>query len=303
MSVNAGGRPGWKVWWRLLRPHTLTAAFVPVAIGTALGFQKDFHINLLLFGLMFLSSILIQSATNMFNEYYDFVSGLDTRESVGIGGTIVRDGVKATTVLHLALLFYAVALLGGIYICYKSSWWLALIGLICMAVGYLYTGGPYPVASTPFGEIFSGLFMGLAIILISFFIQTKMLDLKSLLVSLPTTVLIAAIMLANNIRDLEGDKAKGRHTLAIILGKSRAVSLLATMFVFSYIWILALVIFKILSPWSLLVIAGIPKAQKAIRNFRSKSLPGEMMPAMKFVAQTNTIFGLLLTAGLIISSL
>lgn len=300
MSVDSMGKRSWKVWWRLLRPHTLTAAFVPVTVGTALAFQRGWTIDLLLFILMFLASILIQSATNMFNEYYDFVSGLDTQESVGIGGTIVRDGVKAAMVLRLALSFYAVALVLGIYICYRSSWWLALVGLVCMAVGYLYTGGPHPIAATPFGELFSGIFMGLVIILISFFIQTKTIDLISVLVSAPVAVLICAILLANNIRDLDGDKAKGRHTLAIILGRNRAINFLSGLFIFSYFWSLSLIMLGILPLWCLLAAFSIPKALKAVRSFRGKRLPVEMMPAMQYVAQTNTIFGLLLASGLTI---
>ena len=122
----------------------------------------------------------------MFNEYYDYIKGLDTAESVGIGGTIVRDGVRPAAVLHIALAFYAAALVAGIYICYASSWWLAAVGLVCMAAGYLYTGGPYPIAYTPLGELLSGVLMGLTIILISFFIQTKTIAVQSVLISLIT---------------------------------------------------------------------------------------------------------------------
>ena len=150
---------GLQVYWQMTRPHTLTAAFVPVLLGSALALRYD-HIHLGLFFAMLIASLLIQIATNLFNEYYDFKRGLDTEHSVGIGGTIVRDGVKPKTVMNLALSLYMIALLIGIYICMSSSWWLALVGLICMAVGYLYTGGPIPISSTPFGELLSGFFMG-----------------------------------------------------------------------------------------------------------------------------------------------
>src|SRR5690625_5837618 len=119
---------------------------------------------------MLLASILIQAATNMFNEYYDYVRGLDNESSVGIGGTIVRDKVAPKTVLKLALTFFAAAILLGVYICIASSWWIAVIGLICMIFGYLYTGGPFPIAYTSFGELFSGFLIGTVIIVDSYYI-------------------------------------------------------------------------------------------------------------------------------------
>ena len=81
------------------------------------------------------------------------VRGLDTEDSVGIGGAIVRHGMKPRTVLQMALTCYTLAVLAGIYICANSSWWLAAIGIGGMLIGYLYTGGPLPIAYTPFGEL------------------------------------------------------------------------------------------------------------------------------------------------------
>src|SRR5699024_5175743 len=172
---------GWQVWWRLLRPHTLTASFVPVFVGTMLAYI-DGHFHLFLFLAMLIASILIQSATNMFNEYYDYKLGLDTEKSVGIGGTIVRDGVKPRTVLRLGFAFFGIALLLGLYISMTTSWWIAVIGLVSMLFGYLYTGGPIPIAYTPFGEVTSGFFMGTVIMGISYFIQSMTLTGKVLLV-------------------------------------------------------------------------------------------------------------------------
>lgn len=139
----------------LTRPHTLTAAFVPVTLGTVMSLESG-KIDIWLFLAMLAASILIQIGTNLFNEYFDFVRGLDNENSVGIGGAIVRYGMKPKTVLYLAYGLFGAAVLLGLYICASSSWWLALIGLVCMAVGYLYTGGPFPISYTPFGEIMSG---------------------------------------------------------------------------------------------------------------------------------------------------
>lgn len=291
---------GWQIWWQLMRPHTLTAAFVPVMLGTALALPLT-TINASLFAAMLLASLLIQAATNMFNEYYDYKRGLDHEESVGIGGAIVRNGVKPHVVLNLGFAFFAIALLLGLYITLNTSWWIAAIGLISMAAGYLYTGGPIPIAYTPFGELTAGFFMGVVIILISFFIQTGFINYTSVYISIPISILIATILLSNNIRDLDGDKENGRKTLAILLGRNKAIVLLAVMFSVSYIWILALIIFMKASPLLLLTFLSIPKAIKAVRGFIGHTLPIQMLPAMKATAQTNTFFGLLLSIGLIIA--
>ncbi|ETI69284.1 1,4-dihydroxy-2-naphthoate polyprenyltransferase [Neobacillus vireti] len=290
---------GVQVWWQMTRPHTLTAAFVPVLLGTALALRNG-NIHIGLFLAMLIASLLIQAATNMFNEYFDFKRGLDTEHSVGIGGTIVRDGIKPKTVIKLAFGFYGIALLLGVYICANSSWWLAIVGLVCMAVGYFYTGGPFPIAYTPFGEIFSGFFMGMLIILISFFIQTGTVERTSILVSVPSMILVGMIMLSNNIRDLDGDKENGRKTVAILLGKKKAINLLAVMFIISYLWVLALIISGVIPVWTAIVILSAPKAIKATKGFIENSLPIQMAPAMKATAQTNTIFGFLLAIGIFI---
>ncbi|MFD1205167.1 MULTISPECIES: 1,4-dihydroxy-2-naphthoate polyprenyltransferase [Sporosarcina] len=293
---------GWRIWWQLTRPHTLTAAFAPVFLGTMIALTYG-DVHFLLFIAMLSASLLIQMATNMFNEYYDFVRGLDTEHSVGIGGTIVRNGVKAKTVLNIALTFYAIAIIIGVYICMQTSWMLAIVGLISMLIGYLYTGGPYPIAYTPFGELVSGFVMGMLLILIAFYIQTGTVTTEAVLISVPSMLLVAAIMMSNNIRDLEGDKEGGRKTLAILVGRNNAISILSAFFIVSYLWIIVLIITGQLTPWSLLVFLSVAKPIKAIATFRKHTLPLEVMPAMKNTAVTNTLFGLLLGIGILIGYL
>ncbi|MED4452406.1 1,4-dihydroxy-2-naphthoate polyprenyltransferase [Metabacillus fastidiosus] len=289
-----------QIYWRLTRPHTLTASFVPVLIGTVLAlFVVD--INIMLFIAMLLSCLFIQIATNLFNEYYDFKRGLDTEDSVGIGGAIVRHGMKPKKVLNLALSLYGISLLIGVYICMNSSWWLAVIGLIGMAIGYLYTGGPFPIAYTPFGELFSGVCMGSVFILIAFFIQTGTVTSDSILLSIPIAILVGAINLSNNIRDIEEDTIGGRKTLAILLGEKKAVYFLGSLFFIAYAWIIGLVIFGIASPWIFIVLLSVGKPIQAVSGFLGGKMPRNMIQAMKATAQTNTIFGLLLSIGLFIS--
>ncbi|AET69660.1 1,4-dihydroxy-2-naphthoate octaprenyltransferase [Desulfosporosinus orientis DSM 765] len=306
MQLNNNLQPlrkhSWTIWWELIRPHTLTAAFVPVLLGTVLA-NLEGKMNFSLFIVMMVASLLIQAATNLFNEYYDYQRGLDTEKSIGIGGGIVRHGMKPQLIMTLALSMYGISLILGIYICASSSWWLAAVGLVCMAVGYLYTGGPLPISSTPFGELLSGLFMGFLIILIAFFIQTGYVSSKATLVAVPSGILVGLINLGNNLRDHDGDKANGRKTLPIVLGPKKAIGFLGIMFAFSYLWLVGLVVRGIVTPWILLAFLSMPKAICATKGFMGKREPIALMPAMKLTAQTNTFFGLLMAIGLIFSKL
>ena len=302
MSHELKADTGWRVWWKLTRPHTLTASFVPVFLGTMIAISYT-QIHWALFFAMLVASMLIQAATNMFNEYYDFARGLDNEKSVGIGGAIVRNGVQPKTVMQIALSLYGISVLIGIYISMETTWLLAVVGAISMTMGYLYTGGPYPIAYTPFGELFSGLFMGMLIVLIAFFIQTGEITTYALFLSIPSMLLVAAIMLSNNIRDLVGDKESGRKTMAILIGRKRAVDVLVGLFIASYIWIIVLVVVGYLTPWALLVILGLKKPVHAIKIFREHDAQLKVAPAMKDTALTNTIFGFLLGIGLLIEYL
>ncbi|MGI1659099.1 MAG: 1,4-dihydroxy-2-naphthoate polyprenyltransferase [Desulfitobacterium sp.] len=295
-------KKNWKIWWELIRPHTLTAAFVPVLLGSVLALLEG-KTNALLFAAMMVASVLIQAATNLFNEYYDFKRGLDTEKSVGIGGGIVRHGMSPRLIMTLALTMYGISVLLGVYICAYSSWWLAVVGSICMLMGYLYTGGPYPISYTPLGELFSGLFMGFLIILIAFFIQTGYVSGIAVLVAVPSGILVGLINLGNNLRDHDGDKANGRKTIPVVLGPQNAVKFMAVMFGLAYLWLVGLVVSGTITPWILLSLLSIPKAIQATQGFVGKTEPITMMPAMKATGQTNTYFGLLMVIGLFISYL
>ena len=292
---------GLPVLWRLLRPHTLTASFVPVFIGSALAYNTGaFHPDLA--AAMLLASMLIQSAVNMFNEYYDFERGLDTRESVGIGGAIVRDGMQSKTVFGIAVSLLGLALLIGIYIMLNSSWAILPWGLACMAIGYLYSGGPYPISSTPFGEIAAGSCMGFGIIAIAFFIHVQALTPLVYAASVPPSLLIGAILMANNIRDIDEDREHGRKTLAILLGKPAAVKALAAMFILAQGWVGGLVLSAQLPVWTLLALLSVPRMVQSIRSFQAGNTPLAMMPAMIATAQANSQFGILFALGILLGS-
>src|SRR5690606_3155651 len=122
-----------KLMWKMTRPHTLTATFAPVILGTVAALYVT-EIDWLLFIAMMVACLALQIATNLFNEYYDFKRGLDTADSVGIGGGIVRHGLKPKNVLSVAVSLYVFAAFIGLYICMNSSWWLVVIGFAGMAI-------------------------------------------------------------------------------------------------------------------------------------------------------------------------
>ncbi|QQD85149.1 MULTISPECIES: 1,4-dihydroxy-2-naphthoate polyprenyltransferase [Jeotgalicoccus] len=294
---------GIKKYLMLTRPHTLTASFVPVFIGTA-SVMLFSDIRWTMFFLMLIATLLIQSATNMFNEYYDFKRGLDSHESVGIAGAIVRNGMSPKLVLSIAISFYVIAGILGIIITINSSFWILLVGAISMAIGYLYTGGPIPISWTPFGEIFAGFFMGTVIIMITFYIHTGTLHVFPLLMSIPSAITIGLLNMANNIRDRKKDKESGRKTYVILVGKPFAVATAAVLLLFSYLFLIYMAFFTDMGSVFLLIpLLSIPLAIKTIMLMKKGNTPVELIPAMASMGKLNTVMGLLMTIGLIIYGL
>ncbi|MCL6446348.1 MAG: 1,4-dihydroxy-2-naphthoate polyprenyltransferase [Alicyclobacillus sp.] len=293
-------RQRFDVGWRLLRPFTLTASIVPVLVGTGMAITLGrFHTDL--FISFFFACILIQSATNMFNEYFDYKRGLDTKDMVGIAGTIVRDGVHPRTVFWLGWLFIALSVLLGIYICVHTTWLVALVGVLSMCVGYFYSGGPKPLAYTPFGELAASVAMGPVIVLLAFFIQTGELTWHATAVSVPIGLLIGAILFANNLRDMEQDKVGGRRTIAIVAGRQRARVIFGSVFVVTYLTVMAFVAMQWLTPWALVVLLTIPSAVYVTKLYYQFTEPARLHVAVKGTSQLLFRFGMLMFCAMIAS--
>ena len=170
--MNPRRRQVFEEWFRLARPFSLTAAAVPVFFGTALAF-KDGSFALGPFFAMLFGSLLIQAATNMFNEFYDAQRGLDVAGTVGIAGSIVRGRVTARRVLAGALLCYTLALFLGIYLIAVGGWPILVLGCLSALGGYLYSAGPRPLAYTPASEAAVFVFMGVLIVVIAYAVQAR----------------------------------------------------------------------------------------------------------------------------------
>src|SRR5918994_6691073 len=215
--VDTTRRQVFEEWFRLARPFSLTAAAVPVCFGTALAF-KDGSFAWGPFLAMLFGSLLIQAATNMFNEFYDAQRGLDEAGTVGIAGSIVSGRVSARRVLVGALLCYTLALFLGIYLIVVGGWPILVLGCLSALGGYLYSAGPRPIASTPASEAAVFVFMGVLIVVIAYAVQARAFPTYVPLAALPIGGLVAAILLAHNIRDLVSDRRGGRRTLPVVAG-------------------------------------------------------------------------------------
>ena len=288
-------------WFRLARPFSLTAAAVPVLFGTALAFKDgSFTWGPLL--AMFFGSILIQAATNMFNEYYDERRGLDVAGAVGIAGSIVGGRVTARRVLTGALLCYTAALLLGIYLITVGGWPILVLGCLSALGGYLYSAGPRPIAYTPASEAAVFVFMGVLIVVIAYAVQTGEFPLYVPLAALPIGGPVAAILLANNIRDLVSDLRGGRRTVPIVFGREVAILIYRALLLEAYVAVAALIIFRVVPPECALVFPSVFAAFRLWRDIAAYSTPRRLDPVVKRTAGLHLVFGLVYTVGVLIGA-
>ena len=284
-----------KEFFLCTRPHSYPASIAPVLFGAtyALGYEIKFSIFKCI--LFLLACLLIQAATNLFNEYYDYKHGLDKVDSEGISGSIVKGNLSSKEVMNGAFVLYALAFVLGIILTLMTSFYVLLVGLLCMIAGYLYTGGKYPIAYSPFGEVVSGFFMGTIIISLSFYFQTGYVNTDIIVVSLPLFIMIGAILLANNIRDLDNDKESGRRTYAILVGRNNAIKTMAGSFIVVYLLNILFIATKYTSWWNLLVFVTIPLAIKIIKGFSANNNKKTMAPFMVLTAKLTIFVGFIMS--------
>lgn len=288
------------VAWRMLRPFTLVASVVPAMTAIVVALCVG-SVRWGVAAAFLVASVLIQSATNMLNEYFDYRRGLDDQTMVGISGTIVRDGVSPLVVRNVGWTFMAVAIALGLYISASSSWWIFAAGLACISVAYFYSAGPIPLSSTPFGELAAGTAMGPGIVLLATYAVAGWIPALAVRVSIPVGILIGAINFCNNLRDIEHDRAGGRHTLAILLGRDRARHFLAGVYAFTFALVVVLALVGLLPVWTVLTLLAVPLAVRVIRRFAQYTDQKDLHPAVKGAGQVLLAFGVLLQVGMLLS--
>ena len=284
-----------KEFFMCTRPHSYPASIAPVLFGATYALGYEIKFSILKFILFLLACLLIQAATNLFNEYYDYKHGLDKIDSEGISGSIVKGNLSSREVMVGALVLYVLAFILGLILTFMTSLYVLLVGLVCMLAGYFYTGGKYPIAYSPFGEVVSGFFMGTIIIALSFYFQTGYVNADIIVISLPLFIMIGAILLANNIRDLDNDKESGRRTYAILAGRNNAIKTMAISFIVVYLLNVLFIVTKYASWWNLLVFVTIPLAIKIIKGFSANNDKKTMAPYMVLTAKLTIFVGFIMS--------
>jgi 1,4-dihydroxy-2-naphthoate octaprenyltransferase len=212
---------GWRVWWLAARPHTLTVAVAPVLVGTAIALA-DGVVRPIRALAALAAALLITIGTNLANDLSDHERGADGPDRTGPPramqmGWLSREEMRG----GIALVFGAAALI-GLYLVVVGGWPVALAGLLSIAAGITYTGGPFPFGYRGMGDPAVFVFFGLVAVGGTYYVQAGALSAGAIAAAVPVGCLATAILVANNVRDLETDQRAAKHTLAVWLGPRRA---------------------------------------------------------------------------------
>lgn len=291
----------YKNWFLASRPWSFSMTAISVSVGSALAaIEGGFSWPLYL--LTVIGAVLMHAGTNLINDYYDARHGVDTTEALTAQyrpHPIVHGLLPARRVLQVSLVLFAMAAAIGIYLTMLCGWTIFWIGLIGVAAGISYTAPPFKYKYFALGEISVFLMWGPLMVEGAYYVQRQALSAKALLVSIPFGVLVALVLLANNIRDIDHDKSKHIKTLAIMLGHRKGIYAYLFLMTLAYVCTLIITLTGVLSLWGLLIFLSLPLAVKLLRQM-AKSVPSD---ADARTAQLDTAFGVLLVLVLVIQGL
>src|SRR5438309_8213867 len=215
------------------RVRTLPASVAPVLVGTSLALGAGtFHA--LAFVAALLGAVFIQVGTNLSNDYSDARRGADTEDRLGPVRVTAGGLVPPGQVLIATYVSFGVAVLAGAYLIVVAGWELLLVGAASILAGVLYTGGPRPYGYEGLGEAFVFLFFGIVAVAGSFFVQVRHLNWEAFALAVPVGLIAAAILVVNNVRDIDTDRRARKRTLAVRLGRERTRTLFAVMVYLAY---------------------------------------------------------------------
>ena len=205
-------------WILAARPKTLPAALVPVLLGTAEAARiGEFRLVSAILCAAF--ALLIQIGTNFANDYYDFLKGADTEKRKGPTRAVAAGLIAPKTMRHATIAIFALAFVIGMGLIPFGGWWLIIIGILCIACGIAYTGGPFPIAYNGLGELFVMLFFGIVAVCMTYYVQAGHFSYESLYLALGCGALSTNLLVVNNVRDIDTDRQAGKITLAARFGK------------------------------------------------------------------------------------
>jgi 1,4-dihydroxy-2-naphthoate octaprenyltransferase len=285
-------------WLLAARPKTLSAAVVPVLLGSALAAHEPPAVSWWVFVCALVGALLIQIATNFINDALDFRKGADTSDRLGPVRVTAAGLISAEKVMRAAWLCLILAALCGIPLLYRGGWPMLVIGLASIVAAYAYTGGPYPLAYHGMGELFVVVFFGFVAVGGTFYAHSLQLTHSAWLAGFAAGSLATVLLVINNLRDIDGDRRSNKRTLAVRFGEgfARAEAVFFTLAPFVAVAAIA----WIRGHWGLLlVLATLPFAVLVIAQvFRSRGV--KLNRALAFAGALQWAFGILFVAGAMI---
>ena len=289
-----------RIWVMAARLRTLPAAVAPVLVGTSLALG-DGHFHPLAFLAALLGAILIQVGTNLSNDYSDARRGADTEDRLGPVRVTAGGLVPPSQVLLATYVTFGLAVLCGVYLVIVAGPELLAVGAASILAGVLYTGGPKPYGYEGLGELFVFLFFGIVAVTGSYFVQVQSLPWEAFLCAVPVGLLASAILVVNNVRDLETDRRAGKRTLAVRMGRERTRILYAAMLGVAFLtaplpWPLGS-----MGPWLLLPWLAAPLALRLIGVVRTRIDGPALNGALARTGALQLLFCVLYPAGILAS--
>jgi 1,4-dihydroxy-2-naphthoate octaprenyltransferase len=297
---GASGESAVHIWVMAARVRTLPAAIAPVLVGTALALGAG-HFRALAFVAALLGAIFIQVGTNLSNDYSDARRGADTEDRLGPVRVTAGGLVPPRQVLIATYATFGLAVLCGIYLVAVAGWELLAVGAASILAGVLYTGGPRPYGYEGLGEVFVFLFFGIVAVAGSYFVQVQRLPWEPFVCAVPVGLLASAILVVNNVRDLETDRRAGKRTVAVRLGRERTRALYTAMLVLAFLcaplpWPLGAMTAWLLLPW-----LAAPLALALTRVVRTRVDGPSLNGALARTGMLQLLFCLLFAAGILAS--
>ena len=301
MSATAAAAPrGARVWLLAARPATLPAAVVPVLVGAAAGLHGLHQIQERIVIPTLLCALLIQIGTNFANDVFDFHRGADTPDRLGPLRVTQGGLVTPRQVLIATYVTFGLAALIGIYLISIGGWPILLIGVICLLAGLTYTGGPWPFGYHGLGDLVCFLCFGVLAVLGSAYLVRLEITPLTLWASIPVGCLVTAILVVNNLRDIETDRRVGKTTLAVLLGQRGTRIEYLLLVAVAYTVAIGLGVSQMVGAWWWLPLLSLPLGVWLVR-YVGQTEGRQLNFALKRTGQLHLLFGVLFAMALWLS--
>jgi 1,4-dihydroxy-2-naphthoate octaprenyltransferase len=290
--------PEWRAWMMAARPKTLPAAIAPVLVGTALAMADGVFTPWPALAAL-VCALLIQIGTNLANDYFDYVKGVDVAGRTG-PMRVAQSGLISLSKLRIGIaLTFACSATIGIYLVVAGGWPILIVGLASLVSALAYTGGPFPVGYHGLGDLFVFLFFGLAAVCGTYFVQAQQITLTAVAAAIPVGVLTVAILVINNLRDIESDRKTGKRTLAVAIGVKYTRLEYVLLLVAAYAAPPMFLVAGWSSIWVLLPWLTLPLAWRAIRTIYKTTEGLPLNEALVNTAKLDLLFSMLFSLGLV----